>query len=143
VLHRSPVFNNLARGSAPEVHYTVNGNDYNMGYYLANRIYPFWTTLISGYSSPQTNKQRHFAKEQSMYRKDVECVFGIMQAKYAIMKGPARLWSQEDLKYIVDCVIILHNMGIFYEQGMEDLRIEDYENATRGNLDNNRDVPAV
>jgi hypothetical protein len=143
VLHRSPVFNNLARGSAPEVHYTVNDNDYNMGYYLANRIYPFWTTLISGYSSPQTNKQRHFAKEQSMYRKDVECVFGIMQAKYAIMKRPARLWSQEDLKYIVDCVIILHNMGIFYEQGMEDLRIEDYENATRGNLDNNRDVPAV
>jgi hypothetical protein len=143
VLHRSPVFNNLARGSAPEVHYTVNGNDYNMGYYLADRIYPFWTILISGYSSPQTNKQRHFTKEQSMYRKDVECVFSIMQAKYAIMKGPARLWSQEDLKYIVDCVIILHNMGIFYEQGMEDLRIEDYENATRGNLDNNIDVPAV
>jgi hypothetical protein len=143
VLHRSPVFNNLARGSAPEVHYTVNGNDYNMGYYLADRIYPFWTILISGYSSPQTNKQRHFTKEQSMYRKYVECVFGIMQAKYAIMKGPARLWSQEDLKYIVDCVIILHNMGIFYEQGMEDLRIEDYENATRGNLDNNIDVPAV
>jgi hypothetical protein len=143
VLHRSPVFNNLARGSAPEVHYTVNGNDYNMGYYLADRIYHFWTILISGYSSPQTNKQRHFTKEQSMYRKYVECVFGIMQAKYAIMKGPARLWSQEDLKYIVDCVIILHNMGIFYEQGMEDLRIEDYENATRGNLDNNIDVPAV
>jgi predicted hydrolase (HD superfamily) len=66
-----------------------------------------------------------------------------MQAKYAIMKGPARLWSQEDLKYIVDCVIILHNMGIFYEQGLEELSIEDYENATHANLDNNRDVPAV
>jgi predicted hydrolase (HD superfamily) len=66
-----------------------------------------------------------------------------MQAKYAIMKGPARLWSQDDLKYIVECVIILHNMCIFYEQGKEDLRIEDYENATRGNLDNNRDVPVV
>jgi hypothetical protein len=34
-------------------------------------------------------------------------------------------------------------MGIFYEQGMDDLRIEYYENATRENLDNNRDVPAV
>jgi hypothetical protein len=66
-----------------------------------------------------------------------------MQAKYVIMKGPDRLWSQEDLKYIVDCVIILHNMGIFYEQGMEELSIEDYENATRANLDNNRDVPTV
>jgi hypothetical protein len=66
-----------------------------------------------------------------------------MQAKYGIMKGPARLWSQEDIKYIVDCVIILHNMGILYEQGMEDLRIENYKNTTCGNLDNNRDVPAV
>jgi ABC-type Na+ transport system ATPase subunit NatA len=59
------------------------------------------------------------------------------------MKGPANLWSQEDLKYIVDCVIILHNMDIFYEQSMEELRIEDYENATRANLDNKRDVPVV
>jgi hypothetical protein len=137
------VFDNLARGNALEVNFTVNSNDYNMCYYLADDIYPPWTTLISGYSSPQTNKQRHFAKEQSRYRKDVECAFDIIQAKYTIMKGPARLWSQEDLKYIVDCVIILYNMGIFYEQSMEELRIEDYENATRANLDNNRDVHAV
>jgi hypothetical protein len=135
VLHRSPVFDNLAQGRAPEVHFTVNGNDYNIGYYLTDGIYPPWETLISGYSSPQTNKQRHFAKEQSRYRKDVKCAFDILQAKYAIMKGPARLWSQEDLKYIVDCVIILHNMDIFYEQGMEDLRIEDYENDPKAPTD--------
>jgi hypothetical protein len=110
---------------------------------LADDIYPPWATLISGYSSPQINKQRHFAKEQSRYHKDVECAFGVMQPKYDIMKGPTRLWSQEDLKYIVDCVIILHNMGIYYEQGMEELSIDDYENATRANLDNNRDIPVV
>jgi hypothetical protein len=143
VLHRSTIFDNLAQGSGPEVHFTVIGNDYNMDYYLTDVIYPPWATLISSYSSPQMNKQRHFAKEQSRYRKDIECAFGIIQAKYAIMKGHARLWSEEDLKYIVDCVIILHNMSIFYEQGMEELRIEDYENATRANLDTNRDVPVV
>jgi hypothetical protein len=142
VLHRSPIFDNLARGSATEVHFTVNGNDYNMGYYLADGIYPLWATLISGYSSPQTNKQRHFVKKQSRYRKNVEYAFIILQAKYEIMKGLARLWSQEYLKYIVDCVIILHNMGILYEQGMEELNIDDYENATRENLDNDRDVTA-
>jgi hypothetical protein len=59
------------------------------------------------------------------------------------MNEPARLWSQKDLKYIIDCVIILHNMGIFYKQGMKVLRIEGYENATHANLDNNRDVPAI
>lgn len=143
VLHRSPIFDKLAQGTAPEVHFTVNGIDYNMGYYLADGIYPPWATLVSGYSSPQTNKQKCFAQQQSRYRKDVERAFGVLQAKYAIVKGPARLWSQEDLKYIVDCVIILHNMGILYEKDMEELRIEDYENATRANLDDHRDVPAV
>jgi hypothetical protein len=53
------------------------------------------------------------------------------------------LWSEVDLKYIVDCVIILHNMVILYEKDMEQLQIEDYENATRATLDTNRDVPAV
>jgi hypothetical protein len=78
--------------------------------------------------------------EQSRYQKDVECSFGILQAQYVIIKGPARLWSQVDMKYIVDCVIILHNMTIVYEKDMEQLRIEDYENAT---LDTNRDFPDV
>jgi hypothetical protein len=32
-------------------------------------------------------------------------------------------------------------MGIVYESGMEELRIEDYDDATRPSLDPNRNVP--
>jgi hypothetical protein len=67
----------------------------------------------------------------------------VLQAKYTIIKGPAMVWNQEDLKYIVDCVIIFHNMGILYERGMVQLRIEDYEEATQPRLDPNRKVPDV
>jgi hypothetical protein len=81
--------------------------------------------------------------KQSEYRKDAECVFGVLRTKYAIDKGPARYWSVENLKYIVDCVIILHNMGIRYESDMKKLRIEDYDDATRPSLDLNRNVPDV
>jgi hypothetical protein len=35
VLHRSPLFDRLANGEAPEVKYTINGHNYDMGYYLA------------------------------------------------------------------------------------------------------------
>jgi hypothetical protein len=139
VLHRSPVFDKLAKGNAPAINFTVSVNNYNMCYYLVDGIYPPWATLVTGFSSPQTNKQKRFAAQQSRYRKDVECSFGILQAQYAIIKGPARLWSEVD----VDCVIILHNMAIVYEKDMEQLRIEDYENATRAMLDTNIDVPAV
>jgi hypothetical protein len=66
VLHRSPVFDNLARGNAPEVHFIVNGRDYNMGYYLTDGIYPPWATLVSGIPSPRNNKQAHFTDKQQM-----------------------------------------------------------------------------
>jgi hypothetical protein len=67
----------------------------------------------------------------------------VLQAKYAIMKGQARKFNSVALKYVVDCVIILHNMGIDYEKGMEELRIEDYDDATRLWLDPNRNVPEI
>jgi hypothetical protein len=73
----------------------------------------------------------------------VERAFGVLQTKYAIIKGPTRLWNPHDLKYIVDCFVILHNMGILYERVMEELRIEDYEEATLPTLDPNRNVPEV
>ena len=73
----------------------------------------------------------------------MERAFGVLQAKYAIIKGPARRFKPVALKYIVDCIIILHNMGIDYENGMEELRIEDYDGATTPRLDPNRNIPEV
>jgi hypothetical protein len=92
------MFDDLASGNAPQVSYTVNGKEYNMGYYLDGGIYPEWATLITDISCPQTRQQELFTQKQHEYRKDVERAFGVLQAKYAICKGPARLWSQEDLK---------------------------------------------
>jgi hypothetical protein len=73
----------------------------------------------------------------------VDRTFGVLQAKYAIMKGPARKWNPVALKYIFDFVIILHNMGIDYEKGMGELRIEDYDDAATPRLDPNRNVPKI
>jgi hypothetical protein len=130
VLQCSHFFDNLARGIAPPVNVTVNGRNYNMGYYLADGIYPPWATLIRPISSPQSNKHKYFTAKQAEYRKEVEHAFCVLQATYQIIKeGPTRLWDVYDLEYIVDCVIILHNMGIMYEQGMEELQPKDYDDA--------------
>jgi hypothetical protein len=143
VLHRSPLFDNLARGIAPPVNVTVNGRNYNMGYYLADVIYPPWTTLIRPISSPESQKHKYFAAKQAEHRKDVECAFDVLRAKYQIIKGPARLWDVYDVKFIIDCVIILHNTSIMYEQVMEELQIEEYDDAYVPTLSANRNIPEV
>ncbi|XP_058763538.1 uncharacterized protein LOC131636983 [Vicia villosa] len=40
VLNQSNVFNDILEGRAAIVQYTINGTPYNMGYYLADGIYP-------------------------------------------------------------------------------------------------------
>jgi hypothetical protein len=80
VLDRSSVFTNLVAGRAPPVNYSVNGHDYTMGYYLADGIYPSWAIFVKSIHSPQGNKRKFFATAQESARKDVERVFGVLQA---------------------------------------------------------------
>jgi hypothetical protein len=67
----------------------------------------------------------------------VERAFGVLQAKYAICKRPVRMWDHDDLKYIIDCIVILYNMGIWYERNMQQFRIEDNHDASIPQLDPN------
>jgi hypothetical protein len=110
VLNRSPLFDNLAEGKAPEVNFSVNGHDYTMGYYLADGIYPTWATLVKSITKPMGNKRQYFAKAQEAARKMVERAFGVLQSRFAIVRGGARFWDIETLTRIMRACVIMHNM---------------------------------
>ncbi|XP_018464414.2 uncharacterized protein LOC130498978 [Raphanus sativus] len=57
ILDRSPVFDDIIEGIAPEVNFHVNGREYNLAYYLTDES----------------------------VRKDVERAFGVLQARFAVM----------------------------------------------------------
>ncbi|KAL6531892.1 hypothetical protein OROMI_028255 [Orobanche minor] len=117
ILNRSPLFDDLINGVAPSCDYVIQGHHYSMGYYLSDGIYPPYATLIQTISEPSTNKERLFAKRQEAVRKDVERAFGVLQSRWHIVRGPARMWKATELGKIMKTCIILHNMIIESEHG--------------------------
>ena len=110
VLQRSPVFDDIYQGRAPKVTYSVNGHAYHMGYYLTDGIYPKWAAFIPAIRLPQTPEDELFTRRQEAIRKDVERAFGVLQARFAIIKNPARVWDENVLWKIIMACIIMHNM---------------------------------
>ncbi|XP_023633251.1 uncharacterized protein LOC111828755 [Capsella rubella] len=118
ILDRSPVFDDILQGRAPKCKYVVNGNEYSLGYYLTDGIYPKWATFIQSIPLPQGDKPSLFAEKQEACRKDVERAFGVLQARFAIIKNPALIWDKERIASIMRACIILHNMIVEDERDM-------------------------
>ncbi|KAL9665054.1 hypothetical protein QQ045_020463 [Rhodiola kirilowii] len=107
---RSPVFDDVEQGNAPSVNFFVNGRPYNMAYYLADGIYPSYPTFVKSIRLPRSEPDKLFAKYHEGCRKDIERAFGVLQARFKIIREPARLWDMADLAIITRSCIILHNM---------------------------------
>ena len=63
---------------------------------------------------------------QEACRKDVKRTFGVLQARFAAVANPSRLWSQEEMSLVMRACVILHNMIV---QDERDLNLQnEYEN---------------
>ena len=75
-------------------------------------MYPKWSTLVQSISNPQGPKRQYFAMIQEACGKDVERAFGVLQSRFAIIKGPVCYWEKQVLHDIISTCIIMHNMII-------------------------------
>ncbi|WVZ70827.1 hypothetical protein U9M48_019463 [Paspalum notatum var. saurae] len=117
-LQRSPVFSSYLKGQSTPVEFEVNGHTYNMGYYLADGIYPEWPAFVKSIHHPMDTKTQHFSRRQESARKDIERAFGVLRARFAVVRGPAYGWYPKQVKKIMLCCIILHNM-IVEDEGVQ------------------------
>ena len=98
------------------MNFLVNGREYHLAYYLTDGIYPKLATFIQSIPLPQGPKVVLFAQRQEVARKDVERAFGVLQARFAIVKNPALSWDKVKIGKIMRACIILHNMIVENER---------------------------
>ncbi|XP_076924851.1 uncharacterized protein LOC143587440 [Bidens hawaiensis] len=63
-------------------------------------------------SGTKRNKYKHFVKAQESSRKDVGRAFRVLQQRFAIIRGPSRMFKVSVLTNIMKACVILHNMII-------------------------------
>ena len=127
MFEQSHVISELAQGRAPAVNYSINSHDYTMRYYLADDIYPKWSTVVKTIPEPLGAKRKLFAKTQEAYRKDVERAFGVLQVRFAIVRGLVWFFYHKTLHDIMKACIILHNIIIEDERDEAETVDLDYE----------------
>ena len=94
----------------------MNRREYHLVCYLNDGIYPKWTTFIQSIPIPQGLKAVLFAQHQEAVRKDVERAFGVLQARFAIVKNPALFWDKVKIRKIMRACIIFHNIIVENER---------------------------
>ena len=109
----------LLSGSEDCINFTINGNCYNYGYYLADGIYPNWPVFVKSPHHPQDPAGKLLARLQEGARKDIERAFGVLQACFGILKTGAHFWHKSDVEKVMNSCIILHNM-IVEDQSPQD-----------------------
>ncbi|GJZ75749.1 ALP1-like protein isoform X1, partial [Tanacetum coccineum] len=128
VLNNSPLFYDLLDGITPVAPFEVIGVIFEKGYYLADDIYPQWSSFVKSFSVANSEKNVLFKRKQENARKDIERAFGVLQGRWHIICQPARAWTINKLCRVMYTCIILHNM-ILKDQKLPILRIHNPEYA--------------
>jgi len=124
VLDRSPVFQEMYEDRAPKCEYVVNEHHYNIGYYISDGIYPQWAIFVKTIPLSQGPKKKLFTERQESVRKDVERAFSVLQARFVIVRVPARLIDQIEIGIIMRACVILHNMIVEDERDNYELAFD-------------------
>nr|GEZ17185.1 hypothetical protein [Tanacetum cinerariifolium] len=112
VLNNSLLFDDLLDDIAPVAPFECNGVTFEKGYYLADGIYPQWSSFVKSFTVANLEKYALFKRKQESARKDIERDFGVLQGRWHIICQPARAWTVNKLRRVMYTCIILHNMNL-------------------------------
>jgi hypothetical protein len=97
VIQRSPVFDDSAQGRTAPINFMVNDHEYNMGYYIEDKFYLEWVTIVKTKSHHPNAKDQTFAAAHESTRKGIERAFGVLRSKFRIIQNSCKMWSPKDM----------------------------------------------
>jgi secreted protein with Ig-like and vWFA domain len=111
VLDMSATMEAVLKGkSLPNLEYVVNGNTYTTPNYLADGIYPAWTMFIKTLKHSLSTKDKRSSMKQEAVRKDIERAFGVLVARFHILKQHSLPRNRNEILMIMKACVIMHNM---------------------------------
>ncbi|GJS01282.1 ALP1-like protein [Tanacetum coccineum] len=90
VLNNSPLFDDLLDDIVPVALFEVNRITFQQGYYLADGIYPQWSSFVKSFFVANSEKNALFKRKQESARKVVERAFRVLQGRWHIIYQLAR-----------------------------------------------------
>ena len=102
--------------------YEIAGQSFALLFYLVDGIYPELARFVKTIFEPIGRAEKRFSVWQEAKRKDIERCFGVLQAKFQIIKHPVQKWDLDDIADIVLACTLLHNIMVEFriEQGEEE-----------------------
>nr|GEU95559.1 ribonuclease H-like domain, reverse transcriptase, RNA-dependent DNA polymerase [Tanacetum cinerariifolium] len=101
VLNNSLYFDDLLDDIAPVAPFECNEVTFEKGYYLADGIYPQWSSFVKSFMVANSEKNALFKHKQKTARKDVERAFGVLKGRWHIICQPARAWTVNKLLGVI------------------------------------------
>ncbi|GKE35418.1 ALP1-like protein isoform X1, partial [Tanacetum coccineum] len=98
VLNNSLLFDDLLDDIAPVAPFECNGVTFEKWYYLADDIYPQWSSFVKSFTVANSEKNALFKRKQKSAPKDVERAFGVLQGRWPIICQLARAWTVNKLR---------------------------------------------
>lgn len=112
VLGKSSIVTSLLNGTfdlkIPE--YKLNGTVRDWLYFLVDGIYPNWSIFVKTWDCPITADEKYYSARQESTRKNVERGFGVIVQRFGILRNPIRWWYVQEIRTLVYCCVIIHNM---------------------------------
>ena len=112
---RSPLLAAFVDGSfASQVDhkFTIAGKAFHRLWMLVDGIYPELCRFVKNIQQPVNDNEKSYNGWQEGARKDIERAFGVLQNKFRLLKKDVENWYLDDIKDIVMCVVLLHNMMV-------------------------------